>query len=274
MPRSSESRLNLSGVVYTSIFNPTDGRKNWEDLLTGFLYALKDCEDATLVLKLITNQPEVDEIWNFYHRIDIPHRCKVVFVSDFLTDEQLVELAGATTYYITTTRAEGNCLPLMNYLAAGRPGISPCHTAIADYFGRDIGFVVESHPEPAAFPHDSRLRKTTTWHRLVWTSLVEQIRRSYEVTRREVSMYRKLARNAREKMRRWNSLQCVGPRLHQSAGSSRGGVRRRTSSGTDAAETLGRIKARISGWSLPCRRPPGCPSRGRRPWPPPSVPRR
>ena len=115
-------------------------------------------------------------VCHFYRRRGLSHRCKIVLIHDFLSDEQLMELAQATTYYITATKAEGNCLPLMNYLAAGRPAISPCHTAIADYFGRDVGFVVESHPEPAAFPHDSRLRSTTTWHRLVWTSLVEQIR--------------------------------------------------------------------------------------------------
>ncbi len=216
MPRSSAAPLNLSGVVYSSIFNPRDHRKNWEDLLTGFLFALKDCEDATLVLKLITDQPSaVDEIWNFYHHIGIPHRCKVAFVSDFLSDEQLVELARATTYYITTTRAEGNCLPLMNHLAAGRPAISPCHTAIGDYFSRDIGFVVESHPEPAAFPQDSQLRKTTTWHRLVWTSLVEQIQKSYAVAKQDPATYQRLARNARAKMLGWVSSQEVGPRLRE-----------------------------------------------------------
>jgi hypothetical protein len=215
LPRTPDARLSLSGVVYTSIFNPDDGRKNWEDLLTGFLIALKNCEDATLVLKLIASGPRaVDKVWNFYRQTGIPHRCKVAFVPDFLSEEQLIELAGATTYYITTTRAEGNCLPLMNYLAAGRPGISPRHTAIADYFGRDVGFVVESHAEPAAFPHDSQPRKTTTWHRLVWTSLADEIRRSYEIVKNDFPAYEELARNARAKMLQWSSMQAVAPRLH------------------------------------------------------------
>ena len=67
-------------------------------------------------------------------------------------------LCRATTFYVTTTKAEGNCLPVMDYLAAGRPAVSPCHTALGDYFGPDVGFVVESHPEPAASPQDRRLR--------------------------------------------------------------------------------------------------------------------
>lgn len=214
--KASQPLLDVSGVVYTSIFNPKDHRKNWEDLLTGFLCAMKDHEDATLVLKLITNDPAaVDEVWNFYRGAGIPHRCRVVFVSGFLQDDQLLELAQASTYYITTTRAEGNCLPLMNYLAAGRPGISPCHTAISDYFDQDVGFVVDSHPEPAAFPHDSRLRKTTTWHRLVWPSLVDEIRRSYHIAKHEPAEYERLSGNARERLFRWASVEPVAARLQE-----------------------------------------------------------
>jgi hypothetical protein len=217
---ASEAPLNLSGVVYTSIFNPQDSRKNWEDLITGFLCAMKDRDDATLVLKLITNQARAaDRLVTFYRRTGIPHRCKVVFVPGFLDEQQLLELAEATTFYITTTRAEGNCLPLLNYLAAGRPGISPCHTAISDYFGNDVGFVVESHPEPAAFPHDRQLRKTTSWHRLVWPSLFDAICRSYQMAKNDHSSYDRLARRAREKMSGWNSMQVVGPRLHEALGS-------------------------------------------------------
>ena len=73
LPKSTESRLNLSGVVYVSIFNPINYRKNWQDLLTGFLWALGDCEDATLVLKLITNQPRmVEDVQTFYRRAEHP----------------------------------------------------------------------------------------------------------------------------------------------------------------------------------------------------------
>jgi glycosyltransferase involved in cell wall biosynthesis len=215
LPKTSDDPLPLSEVVYTSIFNPDDSRKNWEDLLTAFLIAMKDCDDATLVLKLIScNRRAVDWVWNFYHRTGIAHRCKVVFVPDFLSDSQLLELAEATTYYITTTRAEGNCLPLMNYLAAGRPGISPRHTAIADYFGPEVGFVVESHPEPAAFPHDGQLRKTTSWHRLVWPSLAEAIRKSYDLAKNDFAAYEQLAHCARERMLRWSSMKAVAPRMH------------------------------------------------------------
>lgn len=210
------TRVDLSGVVYTSIFNPRDGRKNWQDLLTGFLYALGDRADATLVLKLITSDPRaVDLLVNYYRNRDIPHRCKVVIITDYLSHEQMQCLAQASTYYYQTTRAEGNCLPLMDYLAAGRPGVSPLHSAIGDYFDRSLGFVVESHPEPCAWPHDRRLRLRATWGRIVWPDLVRQLRQSYQVATENLVAYRAMAERARERMAQWASIEIVWRRLER-----------------------------------------------------------
>ena len=215
LPKEFEvDSLDLSGVVYTSIFNPKDGRKNWQDLLTSFLVALGDKEDATLVVKLVTrDRVAVANFLRFYRRRAIDHRCRVVVTSQYLTDEQLVELTEASTYYIQTTKAEGNCLPLMNFLAAGRPGISPCHSAISDYFDGDIGFVAESHPEPAAWPHDPLLRTRSTWGRLVWTSMVDQIRESYQVAKEYPETYDEISLRSRERLKDWASPESVQARL-------------------------------------------------------------
>lgn len=214
LPKPNLDRVELSGVVYTSIFNPNDGRKNWQDLLTAFLFALGDKEDATLVVKLVTRNPiAVAKFMRYYAGRDIKHRCKVIVISEYLTEEQLCELAAASTYYIQTTKAEGNCLPLMNYLAAGRPGISPSHSAISDYFDEEIGWVAESHPEPAAWPHDPRLRIRSTWARLVWPSMVEQIKKSYEVAKSDPRIYHQLSQNARARLKGWASCESVQQRL-------------------------------------------------------------
>ncbi|HTI51059.1 MAG TPA: hypothetical protein VL475_08910, partial [Planctomycetaceae bacterium] len=204
-PYPQLNRLELSGVVYTSIFNPDDGRKNWEDLVSAYLVALRDCPDATLVLKLVArNRRAANIILAHCARLDLAHRCRLLVVTDFLSREQMQELARATTYYITSTRAEGNCLPLMDYLAAGRPAISPRHTAISDYFGKHAGFEVDSHPEPTAWPQDRARRCRTSWHRLVWTSLADRIRHSYEVATEERHIYERLAAQSRQTIEQWS----------------------------------------------------------------------
>ncbi len=211
----STSSLELSGVVYTSIFNPDDGRKNWHDLLNGFLYALGDRDDATLVVKLITRRREAaDQVIRYYQEREIPHRCKVAFVVDYLSNSELVNLAQASTFYLQTTKAEGNCLPLMNYLSAARPGVSPNHSAMSDYFDSDLGWVIDSNPEPAAWPHDSRLRMRTTWGRIVWTSCRDAIRASYDVATKDAQQYQQIAERCRSRMQNWASYSAVTTRLN------------------------------------------------------------
>lgn len=221
LPLTHNDSFIPTGIVYTSIFNPNDGRKNWQDLLTAFQTALADCEDATLLVKLVTSEPEAAMgVINYYNQRDIPHRCHVRFICDYLSPEQMVELAQASTYYLQTTRAEGNCLPIMNFLAAGRPAISPRHSAIQDYFSEDMGFVVESHPEPAAWPHDPQLKLRTTWGRLVWPSLVDQIRQSYEVAKHDKARYERLSHQAQAKMQSWSHPDVVAEKLAQALDST------------------------------------------------------
>jgi glycosyltransferase involved in cell wall biosynthesis len=209
--------LELEGVVYTTILNPFDERKNWQDLLSAFLLALGDRPDATLVVKLVVC-PELapcglNDILDYYHQLGIPHRCKLALVAAYLSDAQMLELARASTYYVNTARAEGACLPLQNFLAGGRPGVAPAHTALGDYFHGGLGFVVDSHPEPAPNPLDPGRRSSTTWHRLVWQSLADQFRTSYEVARFGQGSYQALARRGREEMGAFAGIESVWPRL-------------------------------------------------------------
>ena len=119
----------------------------------------------------------------------------------------------ASTYYLTTTRAEGNCLPVMNYLAAGRPCISPCHTAISDYFSDDIGLTLPWHPEPATWPQDSRARIKTSWARLDWPALVQRLRASYLLAREDRRAYDALAERGQQCMQQRASVESVWTQL-------------------------------------------------------------
>ncbi|HEV3118242.1 MAG TPA: hypothetical protein VGY58_14420 [Gemmataceae bacterium] len=217
IPFPLHPRLDLSGVVYTTVLNPHDPRKNLDDLLTAFLLALGDREDATLVVKLVVpprlEATTVNEILYRYHCLGIAHRCKLVFISAYLSQRQMVELAQASTYYVNSARAEGSCLPLQSFLAAGRPGIAPAHTAMQDYFADDVGFVVDSHPEPAYWPHDPQRRLRTSWHRLVWQSLHDQLRASYHVATQQAERFRTLARSGVERIADTATEQRVWPRL-------------------------------------------------------------
>ena len=219
IPYSPSDRLELSGTVYTSIFNPFDQRKNWQDLLGSFLSALGDRDDASLVLKLAVSKTMAGEglhnVLSYYQRLRLRHRAKLAVISAYLSDEQMVELARASTFYLNTSRAEGACLPVQDFLAAGRPAVAPAHTAMAEYIDERLAFVVPSQSEPTHWSWDPDRRPTTRWHRVERPALERRIRESYEMAHRDPSRYREMARAARARMRDFASSESVWPRLDQ-----------------------------------------------------------
>ncbi len=204
LPLLPSTPLTLSGLVYTSLFNPSDRRKNARDILTAFLLAFRDRPDVTLVLKLATSASrefhDLHEFRAVYEDLGLTHRCRVVLLTDFLSDEQMASLFRSTTYYVNASRAEGACLPLQQALAAGRPSIAPRHTAMADYLDDSVGFVIGAHPEPTFWPHDPEQRTETYWNRLVWSDLRDAFLTSAEVAFAERSRYDAMAAAARSRM--------------------------------------------------------------------------
>jgi hypothetical protein len=198
----SKPVTSLKGVVYTMIFNPYDARKNWPDLLSAFVLAHREHEDATLALKLVAGPPDAVQAMEgirLAHNSmnEIPHRCRIVVIADYLKPHQMAELTRATTYYVNSTRAEGACLPLQEMMAAGRPGLSPVHSAMRDYFSSEVGFVIHSSPEPTHWPKDPWRRLLTSWHRLDWQSLHDQFVESYRIAKTP-GAYAALAGKARK----------------------------------------------------------------------------
>ena len=209
--------LELSGVVFTAVVNPFDERKNWRDLLTAFLIGLADADDATLVLKLAVGGSLRDlgvaEVLDVYESLGLRHRCRLAVVSEYLAPDEMVALTAATTFAVSASHAEGYCLPLRDALAAGRPLVAPCHSGLRDVVDERVGFVVDSHPEPTHWPHDLRKRLTTSWHRLVWQSLHDQLRAAYRLATTAPERYRALGAHGRERMRALAGAEQVWPRL-------------------------------------------------------------
>jgi hypothetical protein len=197
--------------------NPFDPRENWQDLVSAFLLALGDEENATLVVKLVV-PPELtarglNEVLRHHRGLGLRHRCKLKLVTSHLSDAQLVELTRLSTYSISAARAEGACLQLQDFFAAGRPAIAPAHSAMTDYLDADVGFIVESHREPTWWAHDTSRNYTTSWQRIVWQSLHDRIRESYRVATGDPARYQTMAAAGRERMASFASAERVWPLL-------------------------------------------------------------
>jgi len=198
----SECSFELSGVVFTSLFNPYDGRKNWVDMLTAFCAAFKDAADATLVFKLGHHeyQSVLNDMLMCMARMP-KFKCRVVLLQGFLDKAEFDSLIRASAFVVNASHGEGQCLPLMEFLSCGKPAIAPRHSAMLDYIDEEVAFVVDSWEDATAWSHDPRLAYRTLRHQIDWSSLVEAYREAYRCVQEDPSRYAKMSANAIERMR-------------------------------------------------------------------------
>ncbi|PMY41997.1 glycosyltransferase [Pseudomonas sp. GW456-L14] len=206
----------VDGVVYVSVFNPDDGRKNWHQLITAFCWAMRDTEDATLVLKMTQNDLSTYyvEMLTLLSQLS-PFSCRVVAMHGYLDDEQFARLYGAASFYVNASRCEGLCLPLMEFMACGKPVIAPLHTAMLDYIDEDVAFVVKSSQEPAIWPQDSRILFRTLRHRPDWGSLKTAYQDSYRMAKENPAGYQSMSLAAARRMQEYSSFASVQGRLRE-----------------------------------------------------------
>jgi glycosyltransferase involved in cell wall biosynthesis len=198
--------VSLDGVIYAAILNPDDYRKNYFDLLGGFCRALREVEDATLILKLSHHDAEIPigNMMEYLYRLS-PFKCRVLLISGYLSDEEYRNLLLATTYAVNTSQGEGQCIPLMESMSLGKPVVAPRHTAMIDYLSTGNAFLVASTVEPAAWPQDPRGAYRALGHRLNFESLLTAFTESYRVATKELQRYETMAQEAIKTLEQCNS---------------------------------------------------------------------
>jgi glycosyltransferase involved in cell wall biosynthesis len=209
-----EHSIKLSGVVYTSIFNPRDGRKNWEDILTAFCLAFRDHTDVTLIFKMTYKDMSgyLEDVFALLCQLH-PFQCRVVVIHGYLQSGEYTSLIGATSYIVNASRSEGQCLPLMEYMSSGIPAIAPDNTAMADYVNESNSFIVASSPEPHYWPHDPQQIFTTLWYRPSWESLHAAYLESYKIATQNPDIYSSMSRHAYESQYHYCSREKLKIRL-------------------------------------------------------------
>jgi glycosyltransferase involved in cell wall biosynthesis len=189
--------LEFDGLVYTSIFNPEDGRKNWDDIVTAFCWAFRDQPDKTLILKF--NCRTMSSTWGrlflLFSRLS-PFKCRIVVVHGFLSNVEMAALVEVSDYIVNSSRAEGQCLPLLEFMAKGVPAVAPDHTAMSGYINKRNAFIVESSLVATCFPHDPREYERTMFYRIDWSTLLQAFIDSAEVAQSNPARYRKMAYHA------------------------------------------------------------------------------
>ncbi|WP_339489331.1 glycosyltransferase [Pseudomonas sp. EL_65y_Pfl2_R95] len=195
------SEIELSGVVFTAMFNPYDGRKNWADMLTAFCAAFRDTPDATLVFKLGHSEylSAMHDMLIWMARMPA-YKCRVVLIHGYLEGDEFDNLVGASAFAVNASHGEGQCLPLMEFMSSGKPAIAPRHSAMVDYMDEEVGFVVNSWLDGTAWSHDPRLAYRTLRHQIDWASLKDAYSAAYTCAKEQPEKYQQLSRNAVKRM--------------------------------------------------------------------------
>ena len=219
---AAPAEVALDGVVYTAVFNPVDSRKNWPDMLAAFIWALRERRDATLVFKLTHTQPEtfLDSALAELAK-HTPFRCRVLLLGGYLGSGDYARLVQATSFAVNASHGEGQCLPLMEFMSAGKPALAPGHTAMADYAGPDNTFLLRSSREPCGWPHDTRhVYRTMRW-RIDFGSLVTAYADSYAVATGDPARYAAMSAAATQALRAHCSQAVAEARLRRVLGVER-----------------------------------------------------
>ncbi|RAI67284.1 glycosyltransferase family 1 protein [Pseudomonas fluorescens] len=210
----SEHELVLDGVIYTSVFNPGDGRKNWEDMLSAFCVTFREVDDATLVLKLTHHDAE-EALTDILHHLykNQSYRCRVVLIYGYLADADYEQLVQATSYVVNTSYGEGQCLPLMEFMSCGKPAVAPRTTAMIDYLDADNAFLIDSTDELTAWPHDPRRAFRTLRYVTNWASLCRAYQSSYDVAKGDPERYARMSVHAVASLKKFCSQATAEQRL-------------------------------------------------------------
>jgi glycosyltransferase involved in cell wall biosynthesis len=213
-PTAPDRVLHLDGVIFTTVFCPTDGRKNWLDLVTAFCFAFRDVEDATLILKMTHHDPKtfIGPMLSLFSQLS-PFKCRIVAMNGFVDQESYKKLIAASDYYVNASHCEGLCLPLMEFMSYGKPVIAPCHTAMVDYIDKESALVVRAGLECNVWPHDPRDLFRTLRYRIDWGSLFDAYLEGYRIAREEPNTYANMSRHAAEKQRNHCSRAIVKKQL-------------------------------------------------------------
>ena len=130
-------------------------------------------------------------------------RCRVIALQDFPSDARRLELIAVAHWIVNASRCEAAGLASLEFMSAGRPAVTPAHTAMTEVIDRRNAIVVRSEGTYCGWPHDVRQHFTTSSHSVDWMSLREAMREAYRITKYDAARYMAMSDEAMATLRRF-----------------------------------------------------------------------
>ncbi len=144
------ARPAASRKVFLSIFNPEDFRKNLDALVRGFDYFLqRSGRDDVLLIKAVTSvdrfnveQVVRDVMLNKLAPGSAIENENILVFNDLLSNDEMTWLYDLADFYLCTSLAEGQNLPLQEAMIRGVVPVTTLNTAMLDYVDRNNSVVI------------------------------------------------------------------------------------------------------------------------------------
>ncbi|WP_197277026.1 glycosyltransferase [Sphingomonas profundi] len=144
-------------TIFVTVLNVHDYRKQIRPMLQGFAEFSRSRPDALLLVKSSTPARGVQPINSFLlaeQIFDVGELSRplvsdrVWITDDVLTRTEMDDLYDVAGFYVCTSHAEGQNLPLLEAMGRGVVPVSVDHTAMADYVRPDNAVPIRSHRRP------------------------------------------------------------------------------------------------------------------------------
>jgi len=147
-PLGDVLKLYKGSTVFLSVLNPFDKRKQIKLMLTAVQSVLRKNKNMIFVIKLVIDNI-LTKLENIQEILDVHHGFKgendrIIFISETLTDSQMIKLAQSADFYLCTSSTEGLNLPMIEAMAQGVVPVSSRATAMADYIHEENAIIIEN----------------------------------------------------------------------------------------------------------------------------------
>jgi glycosyltransferase involved in cell wall biosynthesis len=162
-------------IIFLSVFNVHDWRKQVRPLIEAFVQYTQMNRNAYLLLKVSSPFAEGAEISELIRgeQIHDPGELFPCFASDHiwitaeaLSRDEMLSLYNCAGFYVCTSHAEGQNLPMLEAMARGVVPVSVDSTAMAAYIRPDNAIVIPSTRAPFTrrLTHRYGLYGVSTWY--------------------------------------------------------------------------------------------------------------
>lgn len=165
-------------------------RKNYEELIIGYLTAFSGVTDTALIIKTWSNAPGIagrksieDAIRHFSNKLIGIDKPKIYLVTDLLPEDQLIALMRGADVYTSVSHGEGFDLPMVQAMSLEKLIVSTPFLAHGDYLTLDNSLPVRFTMTPVYDAVAPLYHAYQLWSKPDMWDFINKLRSAYQMVK-------------------------------------------------------------------------------------------